>query len=119
MWISPRFLALCCLLCLPFASLHEVLVVQAEELHDGGRVLRPAGVVAHPAGLRQEVVRPRLALSHELSTHLDRKWQVRHPAAVQVSDLVAPQPKLYPAKPMWPRLDPRPPQNLTLYHLSQ
>src|ERR687894_2126909 len=112
MWISPRFPALCCLLCLPLASLHEVLVVQAEELHDGGRVLRPAGVVAHPAGPRQEVVRLRLTLRHELSTHLDRKRQVRHPAAVQVSDLVAPQPKLYPAKPMWPRVDYRTTQSL-------
>jgi hypothetical protein len=88
-----------------------LIVVQAEQLNHSVDISGIVNVNGNPAGLGKDVVMFRLARGNELVAHTYRKREISHSAAVQMSELTAPQSKLNATKPVrrdadsWPGRD--------------
>src|SRR2546426_7928936 len=90
----------------------QSLVVQAEQGDDLAHVFRTTDPAAHPARLRQHMMRARLAARNQFVADPRRKRQVGQPVAVEMSNLAMVDSELDSAEAVGLRDDARPAQYL-------
>src|SRR3989454_8910187 len=90
----------------------QSLVVQAEQGDDLAHVFRTTDPPAHPARLRQHMMRARPAARNQFVADPRRKRQVGQPVAVEMSNLAVVDGELHPAEAVGLRDDTRPAEYL-------
>src|SRR5439155_6846028 len=77
------------------------IVIQAEQRYHSVDIRFVADEITNPSRFREDVMRFSLAGRDQLFADEQRKWQVCESVAVQMTQLPAPEPKLYPTKSVW------------------